>query len=82
MLILLNSYQATVEYVRGSPLEDRDLDRARMRQARACLILANNMVRDVDVDESKHILLVGALKGYCPTLRIQCQVSRPSTVVC
>ncbi|XP_055337079.1 calcium-activated potassium channel slo-1-like [Paramacrobiotus metropolitanus] len=78
MLLLLHDYQSTVEYIQGSPLEDAVLDAAQAKTASACLVVSNFMTGDTEQQDSRNILLVAALKGYCRHLRVHVQVSKPT----
>jgi hypothetical protein len=81
MILLLQDYQARVEYIRGTALDDEDLKKCRASYASLCIILADQQAADPDQEDATHILEIVAIKNYCPTLRVQIQVLKPSTTV-
>lgn len=78
---LLNHYQAYVEYIKGSPLNDGDLEKARALNASACLVFANLRATDPDADDAATVLRVLSIKNFCPSIKVQVSVIKTSTLV-
>ncbi|GAU88415.1 hypothetical protein RvY_01121-2 [Ramazzottius varieornatus] len=77
---LLNLYQTSVEYIKGSPLNDADLERARALNASACLVFANLRASDPDADDAATVLRVLSIKNFCPKIKVQVSVIKTSTL--
>ncbi|OQV12407.1 Calcium-activated potassium channel slowpoke [Hypsibius exemplaris] len=79
-VVLLNNYQSCVEYIKGSPLNDADLERARALNASVCLVFANLRASDPDADDAATVLRVLSIKNFCPTIKVQVSVIKTSTL--
>lgn len=70
-----------MEYIKGSPLNDHDLEKARAVNASACLVFANLRAFDPEADDAATVLRVLAIKNFCPTIKVQVSVIKTSTLV-
>ncbi|XP_055346144.1 calcium-activated potassium channel subunit alpha-1-like isoform X2 [Paramacrobiotus metropolitanus] len=79
-VVLLNSYQESVEYIKGSPLNDADLERARAINACACLVFANLRSSNPEDDDAATVLRVLSIKNFCPFIKVQVSVIKTATL--
>ncbi|XP_062510417.1 calcium-activated potassium channel subunit alpha-1-like [Corticium candelabrum] len=71
---LVKRLYTRVTFIRGSILQPRDLERVKLRQAAACIILANKYASDPDEEDSSNIMRVIAAKNCCKTIRVIVQL--------
>uniref|UniRef100_A0A914CTC3 Potassium channel subfamily T member 1 n=1 Tax=Acrobeloides nanus TaxID=290746 RepID=A0A914CTC3_9BILA len=68
-----------VLYIRGSALNDEDLERTQMAKAKACFILSARHVRKKNESDEQTILRSWAVKDFAPHVPQFVQVFRPET---
>lgn len=58
----------------GNPCRGRDLERARVREADAVLVLADPYASDTDAQDAATLMRVVAIKDYFPEARVVVQL--------
>jgi len=71
---LLKRQHTRVKYFQGSLMNAADLERAKVHEADACLVLANKYCSDPDAEDAANIMRVISLKNYCEESRIIIQL--------
>merc|ERR550532_2005174 len=61
---LLKRQQTRVRYLQGSLMNSEDLERAKVHEADACLVLANKYCQDPDAEDAANIMRVISIKNY------------------
>merc|ERR1719232_2173444 len=71
---LLKRQHTRVKYFQGSLMNALDLERAKVHEADACLVLANKYCSDPDAEDAANIMRVISMKNYCAESRIIIQL--------
>jgi len=71
---LLKRRHTQVKYFHGSLMNPGDLERAKIHDADACLLLANKYCQDPDAEDAANIMRVISIKNYCHEIRVICQL--------
>jgi len=71
---LLKKQHTRVKYFQGSLMNAMDLERAKVHEADACLVLANKYCPDPDAEDATNIMRVISMKNYCEESRIIIQL--------
>jgi len=71
---LLKRQHTRVKYFQGSLMNAMDLERAKVHEADACLVLANKYCPDPDAEDAANIMRVISMKNYCEESRIIIQL--------
>merc|ERR1719158_1801316 len=71
---LLKRQHTRVKYFQGSLMNALDLERAKVHEADACLVLANKYCSDPDAEDAANIMRVISMKNYCEESRIIIQL--------
>merc|ERR1712038_883920 len=71
---LLKRQHTRVKYFQGSLMNAQDLERAKVHEADACLVLANKYCQDPDAEDAANIMRVISMKNYCAESRIIIQL--------
>jgi len=71
---LLKRQHTRVKYFQGSLMNANDLERAKVHEADACLVLANKYCADPDAEDAANIMRVISMKNYCAESRIIIQL--------
>jgi len=71
---LLKRQHTRVKYFQGSLMNAQDLERAKVHEADACLVLANKYCPDPDAEDAANIMRVISMKNYCEESRIIIQL--------
>ena len=71
---LLKRQHTRVKYFQGSLMNALDLERAKVHEADACLVLANKYCPDPDAEDAANIMRVISMKNYCAESRIIIQL--------
>merc|ERR1719266_3087258 len=71
---LLKRQHTRVKYFQGSLMSANDLERAKVHEADACLVLANKYCPDPDAEDAANIMRVISMKNYCAESRIIIQL--------
>ncbi|KAK7502028.1 hypothetical protein BaRGS_00006780, partial [Batillaria attramentaria] len=71
---LLKRHFTQVEYFQGSVMDANDLERVRIRQADACLVLANKYCQDPDQEDAANIMRVISIKNYHSDIKVIVQL--------
>ncbi|XP_064627153.1 calcium-activated potassium channel slowpoke-like isoform X3 [Lineus longissimus] len=74
MEALLKHYMLSVIYFQGTVMNINDLERIRIKEAIACLILSNKHCTDPEQEDASAIMKVIALKDYDPEVRVVVQL--------
>ena len=64
MEILQERYFGKLDYLRGSIMRMKDLNRVKLAEAKATLILANRLASDSDADDAANIMRVRMSHGH------------------
>ncbi|KAK2146163.1 hypothetical protein LSH36_628g03007 [Paralvinella palmiformis] len=67
-----------VVFFKGSVMNTRDLQRVKLFEADACLVLANPRSRDPDAQDAANVMRVIAVKNYYEDIRVIVQLMRYS----
>merc|ERR1719158_1725757 len=67
---LLKRQHTRVKYFQGSLMNALDLERAKVHEADACLVLANKYCSDPDAEDAANIMRVISMKNYCKATRM------------
>jgi potassium large conductance calcium-activated channel subfamily M alpha protein 1 len=71
---LLKRRHNQVKYFQGSLMNPSDLERTKIHEADACLLLANKYCQDPDAEDAANIMRVISIKNYCHEIRVICQL--------
>jgi len=71
---LLKRQHTRVKYFQGSLMNALDLERAKVHEADACLVLAYKYCSDPDAEDAANIMRVISMKNYCAESRIIIQL--------
>jgi len=71
---LLKRQHTRVKYFQGSLMNAMDLERVKVHEADACLVLANKYCPDPDAEDAANIMRVISMKNYCEESRIIIQL--------
>ena len=71
---LLKRNQTRVKYLQGSLMNSEDLERAKVHEADACLVLANKYCQDPDAEDAANIMRVISIKNYSDDIRVIIQL--------
>jgi len=71
---LLKRQHTRVKYFQGSLMSAIDLERAKVHEADACLVLANKYCQDPDAEDAANIMRVISIKNYSDDIRVIIQL--------
>ncbi|CAL1545839.1 unnamed protein product [Lymnaea stagnalis] len=71
---LLKRHFTQVEYFWGSVMDANDLERVKIQQADACLVLANKYCLDPDQEDAANIMRVISIKNYHSDIKVIVQL--------
>jgi len=71
---LLKRQHTRVKYFQGSLMNAMDLERAKVHEADACLVLANKYCPDPDAEDAANIMRVISIKNYSDDIRVIVQL--------
>jgi len=71
---LLKRQHTRVKYFQGSLMNAMDLERAKVHDADACLVLANKYCQDPDAEDAANIMRVISIKNYSDDIRVIIQL--------
>ncbi|XP_041362291.1 calcium-activated potassium channel slowpoke-like isoform X2 [Gigantopelta aegis] len=71
---LLKRHFTQVEYFHGTVMDANDLDRIKVRQADACLVLANKYCQDPDQEDAANIMRVISIKNFYSEIKVIVQL--------
>jgi len=71
---LLKRRHTQIKYFQGSLMNPADLERTKIREADACLLLANKYCQDPDAEDAANIMRVISIKNYAHDLRVIIQL--------
>jgi len=71
---LLKRRHTQIKYLSGSLMNPGDLERAKLKEADACLLLANKYCQDPDAEDAANIMRVISIKNYAHDLRVIIQL--------
>ncbi|XP_046392580.1 calcium-activated potassium channel slowpoke isoform X36 [Ischnura elegans] len=71
---LLKRHYTTVEFFQGSMMNAVDLERVKVHEADACLVLANKYCQDPDAEDAANIMRVISIKNYSDDIRVIIQL--------
>jgi len=71
---LLKRRHTQIKYLQGSLMNPTDLERANVREADACLLLANKYCQDPDAEDAANIMRVISIKNYAHDVRVILQL--------
>jgi len=71
---LLKRQHTRVKYFQGSLMNAMDLERAKVHEADACLVLANKYCPDPDAEDAANIMRVISIKNYSDDIRVIIQL--------
>jgi len=71
---LLKRQHTRVKYFQGSLMNAVDLERAKVHEADACLVLANKYCQDPDAEDAANIMRVISIKNYSDDIRVIIQL--------
>ena len=63
-----------MRYLQGSLMNSEDLERAKVHEADACLVLANKYCQDPDAEDAANIMRVISIKNYSDDIRVIIQL--------
>ncbi|KAE9532998.1 hypothetical protein AGLY_009426 [Aphis glycines] len=66
---LLKRHYTTVEFFQGTMMNAVDLERVKVHEADACLVLANKYCQDPDAEDAANIMRVISIKNYSDDIR-------------
>ena len=67
---LLKRQHTRIKYFQGSLMNAVDLERAKVHEADACLVLANKYCSDPDAEDAANIMRVISIKNYSDDIRV------------
>ncbi|GIY62021.1 calcium-activated potassium channel slowpoke [Caerostris darwini] len=71
---LIKRHFTTVEFFQGSVMNTLDLQRVKVHEADACLVLANKYCQDPDAEDAANIMRVISIKNYSDEIRVIIQL--------
>merc|ERR1719232_2372756 len=71
---LLKRQHTKIKYFQGSLMNAVDLERAKVHEADACLVLANKYCPDPDAEDAANIMRVISIKNYSDDIRVIIQL--------
>ncbi|XP_033609653.1 calcium-activated potassium channel slowpoke isoform X9 [Cryptotermes secundus] len=71
---LFKRHFTTVEFFQGSIMNPIDLQRVKVHEADACLVLANKYCQDPDAEDAANIMRVISIKNYSDDIRVIIQL--------
>ncbi|XP_015189916.1 PREDICTED: calcium-activated potassium channel slowpoke isoform X18 [Polistes dominula] len=71
---LLKRHYTTVEFFQGTMMNAVDLERVKVHDADACLVLANKYCQDPDAEDAANIMRVISIKNYSDDIRVIIQL--------
>ncbi|XP_076652260.1 calcium-activated potassium channel slo isoform X27 [Halictus rubicundus] len=71
---LFKRHFTTVEFFRGTIMNPIDLQRVKVHEADACLVLANKYCQDPDAEDAANIMRVISIKNYSDDIRVIIQL--------
>ncbi|XP_035826264.1 calcium-activated potassium channel slowpoke isoform X4 [Aplysia californica] len=71
---LLKRHFTQVEYFWGSVMDANDLERVKIQEADACLVLANKYCQDPDQEDAANIMRVISIKNYHSDIKVIVQL--------
>ncbi|XP_036144724.1 calcium-activated potassium channel slowpoke isoform X33 [Monomorium pharaonis] len=71
---LLKRHYTTVEFFQGTMMNAVDLERVKVHEADACLVLANKYCQDPDAEDAANIMRVISIKNYSDDIRVIIQL--------
>ncbi|XP_025017113.1 calcium-activated potassium channel slowpoke isoform X2 [Tetranychus urticae] len=71
---LIKRHFTTVEFFQGSVMNPIDLQRVKVHDADACLVLANKYCQDPDAEDAANIMRVISIKNYSDDIRVIIQL--------
>lgn len=71
---LIKRHFTTVEFFQGSVMSPIDLNRVKVHDADACLVLANKYCQDPDAEDAANIMRVISIKNYSDDIRVIIQL--------
>ncbi|XP_046455241.1 calcium-activated potassium channel slowpoke-like isoform X13 [Daphnia pulex] len=71
---LLKRHSTTVKFFQGSMMNAVDLQRVKVHEADACLVLANKYCQDPDAEDAANIMRVISIKNYSDDIRVIIQL--------
>ncbi|RWS16685.1 calcium-activated potassium channel slowpoke-like protein [Dinothrombium tinctorium] len=71
---LIKRHFTTVEFFQGSVMNPIDLQRVKVHEADACLVLANKYCQDPDAEDAANIMRVISIKNYSDNIRVIIQL--------
>ncbi|XP_076348972.1 calcium-activated potassium channel slowpoke-like isoform X2 [Tachypleus tridentatus] len=71
---LIKRHFTTVEFFQGSVMNTIDLQRVKVHEADACLVLANKYCLDPDAEDAANIMRVISIKNYSDEIRVIIQL--------
>ncbi|KAI1285718.1 Calcium-activated potassium channel slowpoke [Halotydeus destructor] len=71
---LIKRHFTTVEFFQGSVMNPIDLQRVKVHDADACLVLANKYCQDPDAEDAANIMRVISIKNYSDEIRVIIQL--------
>lgn len=71
---LLKRRHTQIKYLQGSLMNPGDLERAKVRESDACLLLANKYCQDPDAEDAANIMRVISIKNYAHDVRVILQL--------
>ena len=71
---LIKRHFTTVEFFQGSVMNPIDLQRVKVHDADACLVLANKYCADPDAEDAANIMRVISIKNYSDEIRVIIQL--------
>ncbi|GAB6027124.1 hypothetical protein CHUAL_013857 [Chamberlinius hualienensis] len=71
---LFKRHFTTVEFFQGSIMNPIDLQRVKVHEAHACLVLANKYCQDPDAEDAANIMRVISIKNYSDNIRVIIQL--------
>lgn len=71
---LLKRRHTQIKYLHGSLMNPADLERSKVRESNACLLLANKYCQDPDAEDAANIMRVISIKNYAHDVRVILQL--------
>ncbi|KAL7018338.1 hypothetical protein ACKWTF_010719 [Chironomus riparius] len=71
---LLKKHFTTVAFFQGTMMNAVDLERVKVHEADACLVLANKYCQDPDAEDAANIMRVISIKNYSDDIRVIIQL--------
>jgi len=70
----LKRQHTRLKYFQGSLMSSNDLERSKVHEADACLVLANKYCQDPDAEDAANIMRVISIKNYSDDIRVIIQL--------